>query len=104
MICADATMFSMSDAMLGAAAVRDAQLQLLEEAVRRVAGPLGENPRTLVISGHGEFLLRKLVARLPWDCEVKSLSLELGAEVSRCAPAHGLAVLAGEAWGNQARG
>ena len=102
MICADTTIFSLADAMSAATAVRDAQVAFIEEAIRRVAARLGGKPRTLVLSGHGEFLLRGLAARLSWNCQLQSLSNELGAEISRCAPAHALAVLAGEAWGNQA--
>jgi uncharacterized hydantoinase/oxoprolinase family protein len=88
--------------MRAATAVRDAQVALLEDAIRRVAASLGGQPRTLVLSGHGEFLLRDLVARLSWNCQLQSLSQELGAELSRCAPAHALAVLAGEVSGNKA--
>jgi len=98
MICADTTMFSEADAQAAASAVRDAQLAMLESAARNVAAHLGRPPQTLIFSGQGEFLLRRLAARLPWRCEVLSLTKELGADVSRCAPAHALAVLAREKW------
>ena len=102
MICADTTVFSEADAQRAARAVREAQLAMLEAAAYGVAGRLGQEPRTLILSGHGEFLLRELAARLPWRCEVLSLTQELGATVSRCAPAHALAVLACEAWPHRA--
>jgi probable H4MPT-linked C1 transfer pathway protein len=98
MICADTTDFSLADAMRAATAVRDAQVALVEDAIRRVATRLGGSPRTLLLSGHGEFLLRDLADRLSWNCQLHSLSQELGAEISRCAPAHALAVLAIKAW------
>lgn len=102
MICADTTLFTEADAQAAASAVRDAQLTMLETAVRAVAARLDQPPQTLILSGQGEFLLRLLVARLPWRCEVLSLTKELGAEVSRCAPAHALAVLARETWPTRA--
>jgi uncharacterized hydantoinase/oxoprolinase family protein len=67
-----------------------------------VSARLGQQPQTLILSGQGEFLLRHLAARLPWQCEVLSLTKELGADVSRCAPAHALAVLARETWPHRA--
>jgi probable H4MPT-linked C1 transfer pathway protein len=100
MICADADSFTPADAEAAAGAVRDAQLDQLEAAVRAVASRLPAPPRTLLISGEGEFLLRQLVSRLPWKYQKVSLSAELGAEASRCAPAHALAVLAREAFEN----
>jgi probable H4MPT-linked C1 transfer pathway protein len=98
MICADTTLFTEADAQAAAIAVRDAQLAMLETAGRNVTARLGQPPQTLILSGQGEFLLRQLAARLPWRCEVLSLTKELGANVSRCAPAHALAVLARETW------
>jgi (4-(4-[2-(gamma-L-glutamylamino)ethyl]phenoxymethyl)furan-2-yl)methanamine synthase len=98
MICADTTMFTKADAQAGASAIRNAQLAMLESAARNVAARLGRPPQSLILSGEGEFLLQQLTARLPWQCEVLSLTKELGAKVSRCAPAHALAVLARETW------
>ena len=102
MICADATSFTEANSQAAAIAVRNAQLATLETAVRNVAARLGQPPQTLILSGQGEFLLRRLAARLPWRCEVLSLTKESGAEVSRCAPAHALAVLARETWPTRA--
>jgi (4-(4-[2-(gamma-L-glutamylamino)ethyl]phenoxymethyl)furan-2-yl)methanamine synthase len=96
MICADADSFSESDAKLAAAAIRDSQLKMLETGVHQVVDQLGQTPRTVILSGHGEFLFRELLNRLRWPCEVISLSRKLGPSVSRCAPAHALAVLARE--------
>ena len=96
MVCADADSFTVEDARQAAAAVREAQLALLQSAVEKVVTRLGAAPNTVITSGHGEFLLRHLLARLPWQADVLSLTEELGPAVSRCAPAHALAVLARE--------
>ncbi len=98
MICADTSLFTEADARHAAAAIRDVQLAMLETAARGLATRLAQQPRTLILSGQGEFLLQELAARLPWRCEVLSLSQALGANVSRCATAHALAVLARETW------
>jgi probable H4MPT-linked C1 transfer pathway protein len=94
MICADSDSFSMADANSAALEIKEAQLSLLESAVRKVASRLPTPPTTLVVSGEGEFLLQQLLSRFPWKCQVVSLSRELGPIVSQCAPAHALAVLA----------
>lgn len=96
MFCADATLLSIAGAQAAAAAVRDAHLALLERALRQVAGRLAQPPQTAIISGHGEFLLRQLLERSAWPGRVISLKEKLGERVSRCAPAHALAVLAAE--------
>jgi (4-(4-[2-(gamma-L-glutamylamino)ethyl]phenoxymethyl)furan-2-yl)methanamine synthase len=96
MLCADSDSFSDKDAELAAAGIRDAQLDVLEAGLRQVVERFSQAPRQVIVSGHGEFLLRVLLERLPWSCEVLSLSKKLGPTVSRCAPAHALAVLARE--------
>jgi hypothetical protein len=57
-------------------------------------------PETLIVSGAGEFLARQVAARvfesMPAD-RVVSLNDELGPQVSACAPAYAVAVLAAEA-------
>lgn len=95
-ICADTTMFSWDDAQRAARAVRDAQLDLLESAARRVLSRFEIEPQTVVLAGHAEFLARLSLARLGYDRRVISLTDSLGPSVSRCATAHALAVLASE--------
>jgi len=56
-------------------------------------------PQLAIISGQGEFLAREALEFLQISCPVVSLGKELGGPVSRCAPAHALAVLAREAAG-----
>ncbi len=96
MICADATMFSCEDAKRASEAVREAQLEQLTVAARRVLGRMEPCPTTIVLSGQGEFLARRLVERIGHTGQVVSLVEQLGSEVSRCACAHALATLARE--------
>jgi probable H4MPT-linked C1 transfer pathway protein len=96
MVCADADSFTAEDSRLAAATVRESQLAQLQAAVGKVVSRFDSPPRTVILSGHGEFLLRHLLARLPWHADVLSLTEELGPAASRCAPAHALAVLACE--------
>jgi probable H4MPT-linked C1 transfer pathway protein len=96
MICADADGFSFEAAKGAAAAIREAQLQQLERAVDQIVSRLSETPRTVIISGEGEVVLRMLIDRLAWRPEILAMSRQLGELVSRCAPAHALAVLARE--------
>jgi probable H4MPT-linked C1 transfer pathway protein len=96
MLCADRTTFSSEDAVQAALAVREAQLQAMSAALRKVLARQSSAPTTIIISGRGEFLARRLIAQLKLTSAVISLHDELGSQVSRCAPAHALAVLAGE--------
>jgi probable H4MPT-linked C1 transfer pathway protein len=97
MICADTSMFSEGDALKAAEAIRAAQLAQLAAAANQVLARMPEPPSALILSGHGEFLAKALQPHLmlgPRPPEVLSLNTALGPHVSRCAPAHALAVLA----------
>jgi probable H4MPT-linked C1 transfer pathway protein len=99
MVCADATMFSESEAVVAAKTIRDAQVGAIAAAVRQVIDRMPTPPEVVILSGHGEFLARAAIARVPWRLvapEALSLNSLLGPHVSRCAPAHALAVLAQE--------
>lgn len=100
MVCADTEMFSLADAVAAAAAVREAQIARLVAAAEQVIARRKAPPETIILSGHGEFLARGAVDRLAElgrAPEVLSLNKALGETVSRCAPAHALAILAEEA-------
>lgn len=99
-ICADLTMFAVDDALRAAEAVREAQVDLLATAARRVLGCMEGPPRTIVLSGHGEFLARRLLARMACEGNVVSLGEEWDPLLSRCATAHALAVIARERIGS----
>ena len=95
-ICADREMFSETDARLVADALSQAQLRKIGGIAVQLIARLQQPPHTVVISGRGEFLARRLLDELKLKAAVVSLSRELGAELSRCAPAHALAVIARE--------
>ncbi len=95
-ICADRSMLDGRDLRAIARAAAEAQLRLVSAAVSRVAQRLEGQPRTVIVSGEGEFLARRALTRLSIQPEVVSLDARLGVAVSRAAPAHALAVLARE--------
>jgi len=97
MICADADMFTARDARLTAETVRRAQLAKLGVAAAGVIGRLTAPPAAVVVSGAGDFLAYEIIKRLGLAPNIVSLADDLGAEVSRVATAHALAVLAREA-------
>jgi hypothetical protein len=95
-ICADPTTFDAADAQAAAAAIRRRQVAKIAAAVARVLGPLAPPADTIILSGRGEFLARRVLSHIRWRSCIVSLAEELGPELSRCAPAHALAVLARE--------
>ena len=114
-ICADETEFGEHDAHEIAAAAADAQTALLSAAFRHVArrldaprSPLPPRPDSclgetrprvsaaglsVVLSGHGDCLARRVLARVEHAGEVISLVDQLGGEASRGATAYALATL-----------
>lgn len=98
-ICADPEQFQARDALVVAQAIAAAQVNTIGLAIRQVIGRMESPPTTLVMSGHGEFLARRVVETLGLQARVVSLTKEHGPAVSRCGPAHALAVLAREASG-----
>jgi probable H4MPT-linked C1 transfer pathway protein len=98
-ICADPSSFDDRDALCVAETVCRHQIAKVAAGIGRVLGRLGNRAICCVISGRGEFLARRVLDRLKIGVKVVALSDELGAAVSRCAPAHALAVLAKEGAG-----
>ena len=96
LVCADTPDFNYEDARNLAAAAADEQLQRLAMAIQHVAFRTEERCKSVVVSGVGEFLARRALAELDWETPVVSLSERLGAGISKCAPAHALAILAQE--------
>ncbi len=97
MVCADPDLVTREVAVTMAAAVAEAQQRQIADGLRQVIAARGEAPQTVVISGEGEFLARRAVQQAELAAQVVSLGSQLGHEVSRCAPAHAVAVLAAEA-------
>ncbi len=96
MLCASELQFEPEDAVACARHVAQQQLAMLVRAARRVLQAMQLPPTAVILSGHGEFLASRLLAALAWQGETVSLVDKLGPIVSRCAPAHALAVLARE--------
>jgi len=95
-ICADRDAFSDDDAEAAAAAIARAQAAKISVAVQGVMRRMPYPPTTIVMSGQGEFLARRLLDRLRLPADVVSLAEKLGPDVSRCATAHALAVMVRE--------
>jgi probable H4MPT-linked C1 transfer pathway protein len=96
MIGADGEEFNHRDAVAAAQSVADAQAAQLATAIGKVKSRASAAPHKIILCGHGEFLARAALGLAAETAPVVSLAAELGAEVSRCGPAHALAVLARE--------
>ena len=86
--------YSPADAVEAAEAFATMQARLLARAVRRVVAGCDWRPTAAVISGHGERLARMALERAGVAGPIVSLPEVLGADVSRAAPAHALALIA----------
>lgn len=95
-ICADRDMFSDADAHAAATAVARAQQALVAIALQGVVERMSQPPQTAIISGRGEFLARRVLARAQPGVRIVSLADEMGPDLSIAATAHALAVLARE--------
>jgi probable H4MPT-linked C1 transfer pathway protein len=98
-IAADSEEFNHRDAIAMAEFVAEAQLQKIVAAVKQVTSRLATPPQSFILAGQGEYLAIKVLEDLPPVNRVVRLSREIDPVVSRCAPAHALAVLAREAHG-----
>jgi probable H4MPT-linked C1 transfer pathway protein len=96
MIAADDQEFNHKDALAIAKSAADAQISRLAGAIQQVIQALPLPPSLVIVSGQGEFLAREALDFLTLNCPVVSLGQHLGGSISRCAPAHALAVLACE--------
>jgi len=97
MICVDEAQFHHRDAATLARAVVDRQIELLNEGMDQVSQRLPAEPAVVVTAGQGEFITWHALRQRSRTARVVALSRELGPRISRCAPAHALAVLAREA-------
>jgi probable H4MPT-linked C1 transfer pathway protein len=95
-ICADRETFSEADAAAMAESLCQAQVRKIAAIATQLIARLQQPPHTVVISGLGEFLALKVLDELKLRSAVVSLRRELGPELSLCAAAHALAVLARE--------
>jgi probable H4MPT-linked C1 transfer pathway protein len=100
-LCADACELAPEDFRSLARAVREIQLREVRECVERVMGRMTRQPSTFIISGSGEFLGREAVERSVGEGQVIGLAQKIGAQASKTAPAHAIAVLTAEFFGGQ---
>ncbi len=96
LFCLDRDSFEDKDAHEAAEAVDRQLTGRVATALAQVTGRFDETLETVIVSGQGEFFVRRLLERLRIRCRIVSLEQELGKSISRCAPAHALAVLARE--------
>lgn len=96
MLCADVETCTEAEALALAQRVRRRQLDLLGQALRRVALRLSAAPRGVVVAGSGEFLARALIAEVWPGIAVTSLASYLGPSISASACAYAVALLARE--------
>jgi probable H4MPT-linked C1 transfer pathway protein len=97
LFCLDRETFEDRNALEAAEAVDRQLTARVATALAQVTGRFDEQLETVIVSGQGEFFIRRLLERLRIKCRIVSLEQELGSSISRCAPAHALAVLAREA-------
>ena len=95
-ICSDRESFSEQDAVAMSAALADAQCNKIAGIITQLVARLQQSPHTIVLSGQGEFLARRVLERAKIKANIVALARELGSELSQCGPAHALAVLAQE--------
>jgi len=94
MLLADPDDVTEEEAITMAAWCADRQSRQLVRALTRVAATAGWRPRTIVLSGHGVCLAQRALALAGWDVDMLSLPDAIGADASRAAAAHGLALVA----------
>lgn len=95
MLCADAETCSRTETEKLATLVLMKQVYLLRSAIEIMAEKMRERPRTLILSGSGEFLAHLVLKELEFKpAQVISLAEQLGPAGSQVACAHALTVLA----------
>jgi len=96
MICADPEQLDQADALVMSQSFADAQASDIRAAVRKVVDRMPSLPQTVVLSGHGEFVARRVLSKSGLQTQVISLTEHLGPDMSRAATAYALAALARE--------
>ncbi|MDZ4850848.1 MAG: hydantoinase/oxoprolinase family protein [Pirellulaceae bacterium] len=93
----DGTTLGPQDIEQLAETIYDAQIALISKAVLNVASQFKRKScEHVLLSGHGDFLIDDILDHLKWKTQRTRLADRLGPIVSRCAPAHAIAVLASE--------
>jgi probable H4MPT-linked C1 transfer pathway protein len=90
----DPEAFTPADAAAAAEQIAVSQATQIASALHRVAGQLGWEPTSVVVSGHGDELAARALAAAGWTPTVHRLAAAIGPGAARAAPAHALACLA----------
>ncbi|HKB38448.1 MAG TPA: hydantoinase/oxoprolinase family protein [Gemmataceae bacterium] len=98
MVCADLDTSTEAERLALAREVHRRQIEQIVRAVAAVTSRMTGLPRTVILSGSGEFLAREVVAASPrlTGCRVVSLAERIGPALSQAACAYAVAVLAAE--------
>ena len=94
LICADT--LSRAEAVISAQAIAATHTNQIADGIRQIVDQMAQPPGTVIVSGDGEFLARRALDVVQLGANVVSLKDQLGENISRCAPAHAVAVLARE--------
>ncbi len=95
----DGNTLSSEDIESMAEAIYESQVERVRQAMTLVARALnGRTIESIILSGHGDFLIEDALEKSQWKLRRVRLSEKLGPIMSRCAPAHAVAVLAQEAF------
>jgi probable H4MPT-linked C1 transfer pathway protein len=96
MVCAQEDSFNHRDAVEIARAVDEAVLSQVTSGIEQVVSRFGQELRTVVVVGVGEFLVRRAIKHLEMEPQILSFGQQYGPGPSRSAPAHAIAALARE--------
>lgn len=96
MLCSDTDSFSDEDAWIAADAIAATQAEHVARALDRVAAAMATPPEVLVISGHGDALVERVLDARHATTPIVSLAELVGEIAARCGPAYALATLARE--------
>ena len=85
--------FTFADAIEAATAIADSQIRLIQNVIQQmIQNPVPDD--SIVLSGHGEVLAKRILDHMDWTPRTVSLKDVLGANLSRVAPAHAVAMIA----------
>jgi probable H4MPT-linked C1 transfer pathway protein len=88
--------FTAADALAAADAIAERQAAAIAAALVKVADRAGGPPARIVLSGHGDQLAERALAKAGWRPELARLAELIGPAAARVAPAHALACIARE--------
>jgi probable H4MPT-linked C1 transfer pathway protein len=88
--------FTAADALTAAEAIAERQAAAIAAPLAQVADRSGGPPERVVLSGHGDRLAERAIAKAGWQPELVRLADLIGPAAARVAPAHALACIARE--------